>query len=84
MNKLYEFINNNESLLKLLDSFLFYDEKWLFVENRDFFIDEVDNNEIEKIIEIGLKIANNLNRLNISPDDYNEKEILNYLKDEII
>ena len=77
-------MNNNESLLKLLDSFLFYDEKWLFVENRDFFIDEVDNNEIEKIIEIGLKIANNLNRLNISPDDYNEKEILNYLKDEII
>lgn len=79
--KIYEFINNDsdEKIMQLLNSFLFFNEKWMFVDNKDFFKNEVETYQIDIIINTGLKLAENLNRMNIDVLEYDEKEILTYL-----
>ncbi len=34
--KLYEFLNNNNEIKDDIDSFIFFDGKWMFVENVEF------------------------------------------------
>jgi hypothetical protein len=86
MKRILEFINNNEKIKKInmIDNFLFFDEKWMFVENEDFYKDQLD--EIEKInlnikefIKLGINIANKLNNLNIDVLDYDVNNLEKYL-----
>ena len=74
--------NNNNTLINDIDSFLFYDEKWLFVENLDFFELIVDYMDIEIFFKIGSSIANKLNEENISVDDYDISYISEFVKNE--
>ena len=79
--KLYEFLNNNNNEIKDdIDSFIFFDEKWMFVENVEFIKSVINYIDVDKFIEIGLKICEKLNDDKIDPRDYDKSILSNYLK----
>lgn len=74
--------NNKEKTLKLLDTLLFFEEEqWYFVEDPKFIINNFDINiDVNDLINIGLELANNLNKMNIDISDYDCDKIEDYLK----
>lgn len=74
--------NNKEKTLKLLDTLLFFEEEqWYFVEDPKFIINNFDINiDVNDLINIGLELANNLNKMNIDVSDYDCDKIEDYLK----
>lgn len=80
MKKIYEFIDNKEKTLKLLDSFLFFSDEWMFVDDIEFIGDDIVGIiPIEIFIDLGQKLADNLNKINLDVLDYDVDKIEEYL-----
>ena len=78
--KIYEFFKEDNIKIKTdIDSFLFFDEKWMFVENRDYISSVIDYMDIDIFVKIGLDISNNLNKDNISVMDYDISYLDKYI-----
>lgn len=84
MNKIFEFVENSKKseILKYLDVFVFFDgNNWMFADQDKEFL----NNYIEGIlpindfIELGNKLAENLNKMNVPVTEYDFENINDYL-----
>ena len=75
--------NNKEKTLKLLDTYLFFENgNWYFVDDSEFMVNDDDciDIDVNNLINIGLELANNLNKMNIDVSDYDCDKIEEYLK----
>lgn len=85
MKKIYEFIENSDKqneLLKYLDVFVFFNgDDWMFADSdKEFLSNYIDNIiAVDDFIKLGIKLANNLNKMNIDVSDYDVKNIEQYL-----
>ena len=77
--KIYEFFKGDYSRIKSdIDSFLFFDEKWMFIENKDYISLVIDYMDVDIFIKVGIYISNNLNKDNISIKDYDISHLNKY------
>lgn len=67
--KINEFLKNT-NIKTDIDRFIYYSDKWNFVENKEYLSGIIKYVDVDKFIQMGKEISENLNRLGISPDDY--------------
>ena len=81
--KIFEFVNNDnkQKVFKLLDGFLFFDgDVWMFPNSHEFISNVVrDVIKVDDFIRLGLKLVDNLNKMNIDVSDYDVDNIENYI-----
>ena len=81
--KIFEFVNNDnkKKVFKLLDGFLFFDgDVWMFPNSHEFISNVVrDVIKVDDFIRLGLKLVDNLNKMNIDVSDYDVDNIENYI-----
>lgn len=81
--KIFEFVNNDnkQEVFKLLDGFLFFDgDVWMFPNSHEFISNVVrDVIKVDDFIKLGLKLVDNLNKINIDVSDYDVDNIENYI-----
>jgi hypothetical protein len=76
--KLYEFLNNAETL-NTIEGLIYFDNKWMFPEYnlREFM--NIDN--FEFFNKLAKKIVDELNKRKIEPVNYNNDVFLNIVND---
>ena len=74
--KIYEFLNNDETINKI-DELIYFDEKWTFPEYNLKEYLEID--DFESFYKLAKKIVNELNSRNIDPDEYDKDILLSLL-----
>lgn len=74
--KIYEFLNNDETINKI-DELIYFDEKWIFPEYNLKEYLEID--DFESFYKLAKRIVNELNSRNIDPDEYDKGILLSLL-----